>query len=390
MKKFQEPPFKQNAIALGFTIGVHAIAIVGLLFLGLSKPPEEPKKLKTVLVRPEDLPQPLTQVEQETTAENEAAEVQSPVVDKSLAENIPVIPPIPSAQQLAAEKLKKAEQAQQEKLAEQRRKTDEATRAQQVEQQRKLAEVQAQKQRADAEAKRQAESKAKTEADAKRKAERNAKAEAEARQKAEQDAKLRQQKAAENAKLQAQQDAKRKAEATAKAKAEADAKRKADADAKAKADADAKRKAEANAKAKADADAKRKAEADAKAKVEADAKRKAEAEADAKAAAAKKAEQEAAQKKAESKKIASTAKRDFENKIKRAWNIPLSSSGQKATARVTLNDSGAVMSVIVNSSDPDMKASIEAAVRAAAPYPMPDDPDARREARSFTSSFTAK
>ncbi|MEG2129883.1 MAG: hypothetical protein RRZ32_12035, partial [Acinetobacter sp.] len=39
MKKFQEPPFKQNAIALGFTLGVHAIAIVGLLFLGLSKPP---------------------------------------------------------------------------------------------------------------------------------------------------------------------------------------------------------------------------------------------------------------------------------------------------------------------------------------------------------------
>jgi len=30
-----------------------------------------------------------------------------------------------------------------------------------------------------------------------------------------------------------------------------------------------------------------------------------------------------------------------------------------------------------------------AAVRAAAPYPMPDDPDARREARSFTSSFTS-
>jgi colicin import membrane protein len=45
--------------------------------------------------------------------------------------------------------------------------------------------------------------------------------------------------------------------------------------------------------------------------------------------------------------------------------------------------------VIVNSSDPDVKASVEAAVRAAAPYPMPDDPDARR-ARSFTSSFTAK
>ncbi len=44
MNKNQKPPFKQNAIALGFTLGVHAIAIVGLLFLGLSKPPEQPKK----------------------------------------------------------------------------------------------------------------------------------------------------------------------------------------------------------------------------------------------------------------------------------------------------------------------------------------------------------
>jgi colicin import membrane protein len=73
MKKFQEPPFKQNAIALGFTLGVHAIAIVGLLFLGLSKPPEQPKKLTTILVKPEDLPPPMAKpVEQETTAENQA------------------------------------------------------------------------------------------------------------------------------------------------------------------------------------------------------------------------------------------------------------------------------------------------------------------------------
>ncbi len=75
--------------------------------------------------------------------------------------------------------------------------------------------------------------------------------------------------------------------------------------------------------------------------------------------------------------------------MKRAWDIPNGSAGQKATARVTLSDSGAVQSVIVNSSDADMKASVEAAVRAAAPYPMPSDPDARREARTFTSSFSA-
>ena len=48
MKKFQEPPFKQNAIALGFTLGVHVVAIVGLLYLGMGKPPEQPKKITTI------------------------------------------------------------------------------------------------------------------------------------------------------------------------------------------------------------------------------------------------------------------------------------------------------------------------------------------------------
>ena len=39
----------------------------------------------------------------------------------------------------------------------------------------------------------------------------------------------------------------------------------------------------------------------------------------------------------------------------------MGSSGQKATARVTLSDSGSVVSVVVSASDPDMKASVEAA-----------------------------
>jgi colicin import membrane protein len=108
---------------------------------------------------------------------------------------------------------------------------------------------------------------------------------------------------------------------------------------------------------------------------------------EAKSSSAKKAAEEAAQKKAEAKKIASTAKRDFENKIKRVWDTPTDSAGKTATARITLTESGAVRSVIVSSSDPDMKASIEAAVRAAAPYPMPSDPDARREAQNLTSTF---
>ena len=110
MKKLQQPPFKQNTIALGFTVGVHAIAIVGLLFLGLSKPPEEPKKITTVLVNPEDLPPLDKPVEEETTAENEAPEVQSPVVDNTQPENLPITPPTPTAQQLADAKQKTEQQ----------------------------------------------------------------------------------------------------------------------------------------------------------------------------------------------------------------------------------------------------------------------------------------
>lgn len=55
MKDFNKPPFKQNSIAIGFTLGVHVIAIVGLLYLGMSKVPESPKQIKTVLIKPEDL-----------------------------------------------------------------------------------------------------------------------------------------------------------------------------------------------------------------------------------------------------------------------------------------------------------------------------------------------
>lgn len=96
------------------------------------------------------------------------------------------------------------------------------------------------------------------------------------------------------------------------------------------------------------------------------------------------------EKKNEAKKIASSVKRDFENKVKGVWQVPVNSSGQRATARVTLNDSGSVATVSVSASDPDIKESIIRAIHSAAPYPMPSDPDARREARSFSAGFTVK
>ncbi|ESK37851.1 protein TolA, partial [Acinetobacter nectaris CIP 110549] len=130
--------------------------------------------------------------------------------------------------------------------------------------------------------------------------------------------------------------------------------------------------------------AKQKAAAEAKEKAAEEAKQQQALEAKQKAAEA------AANKRAESRRIASSAKHDFQQKIYHVWDVPTGSKGKTASVRVTLNDSGGVTSVLVNSSDPDVQASVEAAIRQAAPYPMPSDPDARRDARSFSATFTAK
>ena len=90
-------------------------------------------------------------------------------------------------------------------------------------------------------------------------------------------------------------------------------------------------------------------------------------------------------------KIASSAKRDFEQKIRRAWDVPTGSSGKTVSVRFTLSDSGSVSSIVItrSSGDDALDASIKAAIQASAPT-MPSDPDARREARSVTSTFRAQ
>src|SRR5580704_3362442 len=134
-----------------------------------------------------------------------------------------------------------------------------------------LAKAQAERQRAEAEARQ------KVEAEAKRKAEAEAKqkANAEAKQKADAEAK---QKADAEAKQKADAEAKQKADDEAKQRDDAEAKQKADAEAKQKADAQAQRKTDAAAKQNADAEAKQKADAEAKRKAEAEAKQKADDE----------------------------------------------------------------------------------------------------------------
>ncbi|EOR10460.1 hypothetical protein I593_00814, partial [Acinetobacter tandoii DSM 14970 = CIP 107469] len=136
MKNFQKPPFKQNAIALGFTFGVHVLAVVGLLYLGMSKPPKPPEQIKTILIKPQDLqPTPREETEfTETAHENIAPEI-TQTAEPSI-EPAPVIPVAPpktntaeqQAARLAQEKAK-AEKAQADAAAKAKTQADATAKA---------------------------------------------------------------------------------------------------------------------------------------------------------------------------------------------------------------------------------------------------------------------
>ena len=337
MKKIEQPQSKQKAIALGFTVGVHVVAIVGLLFLGLSKPPEPPKQIKTILIKPEDLPppdpKPLIKSDSTETADNHVAET-----IQQTAEPTPDAPDIPTTQ---------PDQAQ----ADLQKATNDAQAAAAAQ----LAALAA--------------TKAKNEA-----------AEA-ARQKAA---------VAEKARLDAADKLKQAKNAAEKSKAEAEMKAATEKAAKEKANQVTK---DAQAKAARDAQAaKDKAAKDAQAKAARDAqnaKDKAAKEAAERESSAERAAQEAAKNKADAKKVAGNAVAAFKRKVESSWNPP-DKPGETASVSVILDNNGNVTNVSVNASDPAVKASAEKAVRAAAPYPMPDDPEARKQARSFKTLLRVK
>ncbi|MBV6551985.1 protein TolA, partial [Acinetobacter soli] len=153
MKNFQKPAFKERSIALGFTLGVHTLAIVGLLYLGLSKPPEPPKKITTVLVNPADLALPVQ--EADTTSTQVAQNIQSTQTPNQEAPIIPASPPEQSQSEVNAAALAAATAA---------------AKAQELTQAKKAA----------AEAKREAEDKARAEAQERLKAKADATAKAKA------------------------------------------------------------------------------------------------------------------------------------------------------------------------------------------------------------------
>ena len=81
---------------------------------------------------------------------------------------------------------------------------------------------------------------------------------------------------------------------------------------------------------------------------------------------------------------------DFRNRVLRAWQPPLNTQGESAMARIILTESGSVSSITVQATHPKVKISVEQAVRAAAPFPMPSDPELRKFSRTFTVMFTVK
>ena len=236
---------------------------------------------------------PLTdelRVDELMSAEHEAKKVDATVIKPAMSRKTPEVELLPLATETPeVEKLgyfERRRKAKEEKAAEKIRLAEEKAaeeariaeeKAKAAEEARLKAEAEA-KAKAEEEARLAEEARLKAEAEAKAKAEEEARLAEEARLKAEAEAKA---KAEEEARLA--EEARLKAEAEAKAKAEEEARLKAEAEAKAKAEEEARLKAEAEAKAKAEEEARLKAEAEAKAKAEEEARLKAEAEAKAKA-----------------------------------------------------------------------------------------------------------
>ena len=246
---------------------------------------------------------PLTdelRVDELMSAEHEAKKVDATVIKPAMSRKTPEVEPLPLATETPeVEKLgyfERRRKAKEEKAAEKIRLAEEKAaeeariaeeKAKAAEEARLKAEAEA-KAKAEEEARLAEEARLKAEAEAKAKAEEEARLAEEARLKAEAEAKA---KAEEEARLA--EEARLKAEAEAKAKAEEEARLKAEAEAKAKAEEEARLKAEAEAKAKAEEEARLKAEAEAKAKAEEEARLKAEAEKAAKLAAEAKLMEEA-------------------------------------------------------------------------------------------------
>lgn len=98
-----------------------------------------------------------------------------------------------------------------------------------------------------------------------------------------------------------------------------------------------------------------------------------------------------ASRKSEAKRLASEAKAKIKHLIFSYWEIPADSSEQKAHARIILTPSGSIQSIVISDTpNQAFKGSIEKAIHSAAPFELPENPDAQRESRFIYMSFQSK
>ncbi len=98
-----------------------------------------------------------------------------------------------------------------------------------------------------------------------------------------------------------------------------------------------------------------------------------------------------ASRKSEAKRLASEAKAKIKHLIFSHWEIPADSSEQKAHARIILTPSGSIQSIVISDApNQAFKDSIEKAIHSAAPFELPENPDAQRESRFIYMSFQSK
>ena len=115
----RQPEFKQKPLAIAFTVGIHAVVLVGLALFADAPLPEPPKPLKTVLITPEQLKllqqdKPLQELTEAPT-ENISEITEAPEVAETPEEVNPVPTPIqPKEKPVEDTRQKQLEQKQQE------------------------------------------------------------------------------------------------------------------------------------------------------------------------------------------------------------------------------------------------------------------------------------
>lgn len=84
-------------------------------------------------------------------------------------------------------------------------------------------------------------------------------------------------------------------------------------------------------------------------------------------------------------------KQQYQKKIFRTWDVPLSSSGMSASVKVFLTDTGQIEQIIfLDKEDPKFKSSIEKAIWRSSPFNLPTNPEVRKQARKFNIKFISK